>query len=392
MGRGLTGGLLLGAVVALSACAPQASVPAFVPAPQAGMPAPVEPPRAKVALLLPLTGQNASLGQSLLNAAQLALFEQGGPGFEFLPRDTGSTPSGAAAAARDAVNEGARVLVGPLTGPETAAVAAPARAAGVPVLPFTNDANQAAPQVWPLGITPAQQVRRLVGAAHQQGARRFALAGPQGALTQQMATALRAAASDLGLPPPVVESYPSAAAPSTMGREIAQKIGANPDAAPESRAEVLILAESGARARDFASGLAAGGAAMPPLRLAGHALWLNDENLGQEPALAGAWVPGPDPAARGQFESRYQAAFGERPARIVGVAYDAAALAARAMRNQPPEGAAQMPVGEVVLGADGPLRLNPGGQVQRGLAVYSLAPGAAPGVVAPAELPGTAGF
>ncbi|MFC7608321.1 hypothetical protein [Teichococcus aestuarii] len=51
-----------------------------------------------------------------------------------------------------------------------------------------------------------------------------------------------------------------------------------------------------------------------------------------------------------------------------------------------------MPLGEVVLGADGALRLNPGGQVQRALAVYAIAPGAPPGVAAPAELPGTAGF
>ncbi|MFC7608322.1 penicillin-binding protein activator [Teichococcus aestuarii] len=224
-------------------------------------------PRSKVAVLLPLTGQNAALGQSLLNAAQLALFEQGEPGFEFLPRDTGGTAAGAAEAARAAMAEGARVIVGPLTAQETAAVASPARAAGVPMLPFTNDGSRAAQQVWPLGITPAQQVRRVVAAANAQGVRRFALAAPNGALGRQMAEALRGAASDLGLPAPVIETYPAAAAPGVVAVEVARRIGAtDPDAPAESRTEMLLLGESGARARDFAAGLASAGAAMPPLR------------------------------------------------------------------------------------------------------------------------------
>ncbi|WP_158601017.1 ABC transporter substrate-binding protein, partial [Teichococcus wenyumeiae] len=103
--------------MALSACAQQVPAPYYggvAPLPQ-GQALPPEPQRAKVALLLPLTGSNAQLGQAMLNAAQLALFEQGSPGFEFVPRDTGSTAQGAAEAARAAIAGGARVLVGPLT-------------------------------------------------------------------------------------------------------------------------------------------------------------------------------------------------------------------------------------------------------------------------------------
>ncbi|MCQ4162426.1 penicillin-binding protein activator [Roseomonas sp. GC11] len=354
--------------------------------------APPPPPRAKVALLLPLSGPNAGLGQSLMNAAQLALFEQGEPGFEFLPRDTGGTAAGAAAAAQRAIQDGARVLVGPLTAQETAAVSLPARAAGVPVLPFTNDANQAADRVWPLGITPQQQVRRIVAAGQAQGVQRFALAAPDGALGRQMAAALRGAASDLGLPQPLVEFYPAAAQPGLVARDVAQRLALLPDAPAEQRPGLLLLGESGARARDMAAGLAAAGVAMPPLRLAGHALWGMEDALQQQPALAGAWFPGPDPAARGAFESRYETAFGEKPQRVAGVAYDAAAIAARAMRGQGPGGVAQMPVGETIQGADGALRLNPGGQVQRGLAVYAISPGTPARVAAPAELPSGVGF
>ena len=63
---------------------------------------PTEPARSRVGLLLPLSGSNRPLGEAMLNAAQLALFDQGDAGVEFLPRDTGSTAAGAAEAARAA--------------------------------------------------------------------------------------------------------------------------------------------------------------------------------------------------------------------------------------------------------------------------------------------------
>ena len=378
--------------MALSACAPPVSGPAFSGggyAPSAGSLPPPAPPRTKVALLLPLTGGNAALGQAMLNAAELALFEQGAPGFEFVPRDTGGTAQGAAEAARSAIASGARVLVGPLTSAETTAAASAARASSVPMLPFTNDANQAAPLVWPLGITPAQQMRRLAAAANAQGATRFALAAPSGAFGRQLAAGLQSAASDLGLPAPLVLSYPAAAAPALAARDVAQQLQPGEDGTP--RAEVLILAETGNRAREFASGLVAAGLTVPPMKLAGTSLWAQDTSLAQEAALNGAWYPAGDPNARAQFESRYQAAFGERPSRVVGVAYDAAAIAVRAIRGQP-DAVPPMPVGEMILGADGAFRLGPNGEVQRALAVFALTPGIEGQVVQPAELPGTAAF
>ncbi|MBY0339350.1 MAG: ABC transporter substrate-binding protein, partial [Acetobacteraceae bacterium] len=98
------------------ACAPQAPPPGFGQVPAFGGPPPpggpgfaLAPPaspqvaRTRVGLLLPLSGGNAPLGQAMLDAAQLALFEQQDPRVEFLPRDTRGTPAGAASAARDAL-------------------------------------------------------------------------------------------------------------------------------------------------------------------------------------------------------------------------------------------------------------------------------------------------
>ena len=77
--------------------------------------------------------------------------------------------NGAAAAAQKAVADGDSLILGPLTAMETASVAPVVRSASIPVLAFTNDSSQSQPGVWPLGISPDQQIRRLIAAGQAQG-------------------------------------------------------------------------------------------------------------------------------------------------------------------------------------------------------------------------------
>jgi ABC-type branched-subunit amino acid transport system substrate-binding protein len=329
-----------------------------------------------VGLLLPLTGSNRPLGEAMLNAAQLALFDQADPRVELVPRDTAGSPGGAMDAARAAVSDGARALAGPLTLVETQAAAAVARAAGVPMLAFTSDSAQAGPGVWVLGITPEEQVDRIAGAAvARAGARRIGLIAPDDAFGRRLAAALRARLAAAGLPAPVLGLR---AAPRGDVAQAARDLAAQ--AGPEGLDAVLI-GETGANARAAAATLAA---ALPrPPRMLGTAQWLGDGSLAQEPTLAGAWFPGPDPAARQRFEARYATTFGERPPRVAGVAYDGAALAARTVRD----GAGTPPIGAALMGADGPIRLLADGVARRGLALLAVDASGEPAVVEPAPVP-----
>ncbi|MCO6419778.1 penicillin-binding protein activator, partial [Siccirubricoccus sp. KC 17139] len=184
--------LALLAFLPLLACAPQApriAAPGYAPP---AAPLVQEVPRSRVGLLLPLSGANKPLGEAMLNAAQLALFDQADPGIEFLPRDTGGTPAGAAEAARSALSAGARALAGPLTLNETAAAAGPARNAHAPLIAFTSDADQGGGGVWVLGMTPGEQAERMAGAAAADGARRIGLLAPDDEFGRRLAGALRA--------------------------------------------------------------------------------------------------------------------------------------------------------------------------------------------------------
>ena len=78
-------------------------------------------------MLVPLSGANAGVGQSIANAANLALLDTGGERIRITVYDTAR---GAAAAANEALAEGNGLFLGPLLAEDVEAVAPIARRAG----------------------------------------------------------------------------------------------------------------------------------------------------------------------------------------------------------------------------------------------------------------------
>ena len=152
----------------------------------------------KVALLVPQSGPNADLGKSMLEAAQLALFETGGDQLTLVPRDTGGTPEGAANAARAAIGEGAKLILGPLLAGEVEAVKAPAGDAHIPVIAFSTATQLAGGNVFLMGFLPKQEVQREVGFARERSLSRFAALAPNTPYGHLMGEALREAATSAG--------------------------------------------------------------------------------------------------------------------------------------------------------------------------------------------------
>jgi hypothetical protein len=354
---------------------------------------------ARVAILLPLSGPRADLGQAMLHAAQLA-YETNDGRAPLDAHDTGGTPEGAAKAAQDAAAAGDGLILGPLTSAETAAAAPVAQAAGIPVLAFTNDSSQARPGVWPLGISPLQQVTRLAGAAQADGKTRLAAVLPQTEFGRAMETALNRAALGAGLPPPSVREYgPGMASITAAVRDVSDYAGrrgvldqqaraARAEGTPEGRAraadiskqgvppapfDALLLADTGETLTEIASLLPYYDVGAPAVRLLGPALWANPgSGSGQFP---GAWYAAPDPASRQAFDAQYTAKFGSPAPALADVAFDAATLA----RDASASGgfSAQALSAAPLIGADGLLALSPDGTVRRGLAVFEVRRGGA---------------
>src|SRR3546814_5637296 len=90
----------------------------------------------RVALRVPLAGTNAGVGQSIANATMMALLDSQSQRVRITNYDTSK---GAAAAARQALADGNKLIIGPLLSENVKIVSPIARHAGVPVITFRSD-------------------------------------------------------------------------------------------------------------------------------------------------------------------------------------------------------------------------------------------------------------
>lgn len=398
-------GTLLVAILALAGCAggrgfvPVAGYPGQGPQPLGTGSGAAAPPGRDVAILLPLSGGREQVGQSMLQAAKLALDAPGAP--RLIVKDTGGSPAGAARAAREAIGEGAGLILGPLTSGETAAVAPVAREAGVAVLAFTNDPAQAQPGVWTLGITPLQQVRRLVDVAQGTGKTRISALLPDNDFGRAMGQALTSTTAQRGLPAPNVVQYGSGMAAvnagmrsvsgyasrrgvmdaqirtarsklSAEGRREAAEIGKR--AVPPPEFDALLLAGVGEPLVEIASLVAYYDLDRASVQVFGPALW-SDPASGSG-NFPGALYAAPDPAARAAFVQAFSEKYGAAPAPVADLAVDAASIA-RFLGGGPGYSIGALTKPEGFSGVDGPLALQTDGGVRRGLAVFRVQRGGA---------------
>jgi ABC-type branched-subunit amino acid transport system substrate-binding protein len=394
---------LLASGLLLSACGQfmQEGAPPATPLTVAPPTAALQGPR-HLALLLPLTGPNAGVGVAMEQAAQLAASAPGSPPLDI--RDTGGDPARAADAARSAIASGDPVILGPLTAEETQAVGGVAVPANIPVLAFSSDPAVAAPGVWVLGVTPGQQMRRLVAAAREEGRQHLAALLPDGAFGDALQSALVDAAGQAGFEPPSIQrgGDPDAALKTltdadSRRSELESRIKAMRDSTdPDSRQQAailaarpaqpppfdtLLLAARGDELRHIADLLAQYDVSAPQVRLLGPSFWVSGASHLRH--LAGAWYALPDPSQRDGFAAAFQGRFGAPPPPIADIAFDAA-LIGRSLAQDGDFSANALTKPDGFSGVDGALVLLPDGHVRRALAIYQIGQHGGATVVSPA--------
>ena len=334
-------------------------------------PTPIEA-SVKVALLLPLSGDRAALGQSLLQAAQLALFEAPDANVALIIRDTGDSGYGAGQAAQDAINEGAELILGPVFSSSVKAVAPVARTKGVNVVSFSTDRSVAQPGVYVMGILPGIQVQRVIGYAGRQGLRNVAALLPQSPYGQAVRDALQNSARSAGTQVARVDFYdPRALDASAAVGQTGQFISSG------GAVDALLIPESKERLHGITRLL--GGFNVDPtrVRLLGSTLWDDDPSLGQDPMLVGGWYAAPDPAAWRDFRNRFRSAYGTEPPRLATIAYDATLLAVLLAGGAggPDYSVTALTDPAGFSGVDGIFRFRQDGTVERGLAILEVRDG-----------------
>ncbi|SFP66940.1 penicillin-binding protein activator [Sphingomonas rubra] len=383
MGRAIGRWLAIVAAGALAACqtivprgaerAPPARVEAPPPArPDAEVVAgiPRDDSRNRVALLVPLSGSNAGVGQSIANATMLALLDTQNRSVRITNYDTAT---GAAAAAQRAIAEGAQLILGPLLAEDVRAVTPIARAARVPVLSFSNDTEVAGGGAYVMGYIPAQSVGRVVDYARSRGITSFAGLVPNGLYGQRTSTAFLRAVEGAGGEVVSLQTY---------GR--GQVAAAASRLAAKAPYGAVLVADGSASAAAAAPVVKRGGNA--GTRLLGTELWNSEANLGARAALQGAWYAGVSNNLYRQYAAKYRTRFGAAPYRLSSLGYDAVLLTVRIARDWRvgapfPEARLRDPDG--FSGIDGAFRFGRDNVAERALEVQEVRAGGS-SVVSPA--------
>jgi branched-chain amino acid transport system substrate-binding protein len=333
----------------------------------------------KVALILPLSaGGNAGIaGQSMRNAAEMALAEFTGANIQLVVKDDSGTAPGAQQATTQALDEGAEIVIGPLFAHSVSSAKQVARSRGVPMIAFSTDSNVASTGAYLLSFLPESDVDRIVTYAISQGKKSFVALVPSNAYGGVVEAEFKQVVAKRGGRVVTVEHYSEDRTKlGEMVKQVAQSAG---------RADALFIPDSGDGVSDILLALANGGVNLRQFTVLGTGLWGDDQRIFANTLLDGALFAAPESTGYKGFAERYRARYHQEPVRQATLAYDAVALVAALVKTQGQQRFAAdvltNPSG--FTGIDGVFRFRNDGSNQRGLAVMKVTT-AGPQVVAPA--------
>ena len=353
--------LVLASVVLLAACAT---------APRGGKgPPPVVSEDAldgmhRVALLLPVTGPDADVGQSIANATALALADTKATNIRMITYDTST---GVAAAAKRAVADGNKVILGPLRGDDVVEAAAVARTAAVPIISFSNDVGVAGQNVFLLGHLPNQSIDRVVRYARSQGYNRIAGVVSTNVYGQRAQSNLTSAVRSAGGTLVAIEESDGTTASADAAARRLAKLG---------QIDAVLIADSGRAGVVLVPALRRNG--MRNAKILGTDLWNIDGSLAGNAAMYGGWFASVSDTLYTQYAAKYRARFGKAPLRLSSLGYDSVLLIARVARDWRP--GTKFPVAQLTdpqgfIGVDGAFRFMPNGLTERMLEVQEIQSG-----------------
>lgn len=321
---------------------------------------PTDAGRHRVALLVPLTGANAAVGQSIANAATMALLDTNAANLRITTYDTAS---GAGPAASRAISDGNKLILGPLLGNDVVLVSNVARPAKVPMITYSNDSAVASRDVFVMGQAPGQSVARVLGFAKSKGIGSVAAIIPTGDYGQRAMNAVVDSGRALGVTVTAIETYDRGnTSVASAVRRVKEK----------GRFDALLIAD-GSRIALQAAPLAGKG-----VKLLGTELWSGEAAIAKSPATRGSWFAAVSDGRFGQFEKSYRTRFGATPSRLATLGYDSVLLTLNVARNWKP--GTTFPTAKLYdpqgfIGLDGVFRFTASGMAERAMEVREVGAG-----------------
>ncbi|MEH7829765.1 penicillin-binding protein activator [Gemmobacter denitrificans] len=325
-----------------------------------------------VALLVPSGSGQATdelIARNLQNAARLAISDLGGAKIDLRVYPTAGQPAQASAMAIKAVDEGAKIILGPVYAQEANAAGVAVAGRGVNVLSFSNNTDIAGGNVFVLGATFQNSADRLGRFVVRAGKGRAGILYGNDLPGQAGRTALASGIQRAGGQIVFQQGYEvsqngiTAAVPGIVAG--LRNVGAQ---------SVFMTANTSTDLPLVSQMLRDNGIVPPSTALVGLTRWDIPAQSVSLPGLQGGWFALPDPGLSAQFQSRYQAAYGEPPHQLAGLAYDGIAAIGALVKqgNRNAVTAQALTQGSGFVGVNGIFRLRPDGTNERGLAIATI--------------------
>jgi hypothetical protein len=325
-----------------------------------------------VALLVPKgssTSGDALLAQSLENAAKLAIADLGGVKIDLRVYATAGNPNTAQAAAIQAVDEGAKIILGPVFGEAANAAAKAVAARNVNVLSFSNNTTIAGGNLFVLGPTFDNTADRLAAFAKSQGKGNIMTVHANNSAGLLGNTAIANAITRKG-----------ANNAGAVGYEFSQEgviaavsqIKLN---AEQNGADTLFLTANTSGALPLLTQLLPEAGLSPATtQYMGLTRWDIPAQTLELPGVQGGWYTMPDPTLTNQFQTRYAQTYGGLPHSIGGLAYDGIAAIGALVKQGKSDAltTGALTQGAGFQGVNGIFRLRTDGTNERGLAVATI--------------------
>ena len=326
-----------------------------------------------VAILLPYGSANAGdsvVAQALEDAARLAIGDLAGVRLDLRVYETAGDAAIGAAAATRAVDDGAKVILGPLYADVAAAVGVAVANDNVSVLSFSNNTSVAGGNVYVLGNTFENTADRVISYATAQGRNRVAVLHANDTAGNIARAAVQSAVGKSG-------ATLVAAIPYELSQEgVFNAVPIVRDAVREAGANSVFFTSAYSGALPiFAQLLPENGIQPGDVQFMGLARWDVPSEALSLAGLQGGWFALPDQGLSAQFDSRFQAAFARAPHPLAGLAFDGISAIGAVVRDAGEIGPASLTQPSGFAGVNGVFRLRADGTNERALAIAQIIDG-----------------
>lgn len=291
-------------------------------------------PSIKIALLVPLSGESAAVGNAMFDAATLALYDsyltvpsdQIRTQLTIIPKDTGINVTETKKATEKAIEQGAVFIIGPLFSQSVTAIKPILQEKNIPMLSFSNNQAVASPNNYTFGFLPEQQVERIAEYAYLNKFQRVALLAPNDPYGEKVRDTLSESFIKKGGMLTSAELFAPSYA--NIDAAVSRIAGAYNNAPEERRFQALFIADGGAQMHNIIKALHKNNINLQKIKLIGAGIW-DDKELAKIPELQGAWFPGSPPELYDIFAKRFTTTYGYKPIRLAALAYDAVSIVAK---------------------------------------------------------------